>query len=130
MRKWFSLSSCLPLILGGLPAGASPANDELQTIIVTATRIPTPQSQIASSVTVITAEDIAARQDQSLPDALKDVPGLNLVQSGGPGGQTSVFMRGTNSNHTKVLVDGIDLSDPSNPTGAFDFSQFLVQAIR
>ena len=39
-------------------------------------------------------------------------------------------MRGTDSNHTKVLVDGIDVSDPSNPTGAFDFSQFLAQDIQ
>ena len=60
---------------------------------------------------------------------LKDVPGLNVVQTGGPGGQTSVFMRGTNSNHTKVLVDGIDVSDPSSSTGAFDFGQFLTQDI-
>ncbi len=54
----------------------------------------------------------------------RDVPGLNLVQSGGEGGQTSIFMRGTNSNHVKVLVDGIDVSDPSNPNGAFDFGKF------
>ncbi|HEY0800954.1 MAG TPA: TonB-dependent receptor, partial [Steroidobacteraceae bacterium] len=75
-------------------------------------------------------EDIAARQIQTLPDLLKQVPGLNVVQSGGPGGQTSVFMRGTNSNHTKVLVDGIDVSDPSNSGGAFDFGQFLAQDIQ
>ena len=55
---------------------------------------------------------------------LRDVPGLNLVQSGGEGGQTSIFMRGTNSNHTKVLVDGIEVSDPSNPNGAYDFGKF------
>ena len=54
---------------------------------------------------------------------------MNVVQTGGPGGQTSVFMRGTNSNHIKVLVDGIDVSDPSNPGGAFDFGQFLTQDI-
>ncbi len=99
------------------------------TIVVTATRIPTPESQVASSISVITADDIAARQLKTLPDLLQQVPGLNVVQSGGPGGQTSVFMRGTNSNHTKVLVDGIDVSDPTNPTGAFDFSQFLTQDI-
>ena len=130
MRNWFSLSLSLSLGLASLPAAAGGASDELQTIVVTATRIPTPQSQIASSITVITAEDIAARQEQSLPDALKEVPGLNLVQSGGPGGQTSVFMRGTNSNHTKVLIDGIDLSDPSNPTGAFDFAHLLLQDVQ
>lgn len=130
MRKWFSLSLFLSLGFVSIPVGANGPSDELQTIVVTATRVPTPREQIASSVTVITAADLAARQDQSLPDALKEVPGLNLVQSGGPGGQTSIFMRGTNSNHTKVLVDGIDVSDPSNPTGAFDFSQFLVQDIQ
>ncbi len=130
MRKWFLFSLSFPLGLACLPVAAAGAGDELQSIVVTATRIPTPQSQVASSITVISAEDIAARQDQSLPDALKEVPGLNLVQSGGPGGQTSVFMRGTNSNHTKVLIDGIDLSDPSNPTGTFDFSHLLMQDVQ
>jgi len=105
------------------------AEDSLQPVMVTATRIPTPESQIASSVTIITADQIAASQATSLPDVLKYVPGLNLVQSGGPGAQTSIFMRGTNSNHTKVLVDGVDVSDPSTPNGSFDFGQFLVQDI-
>jgi vitamin B12 transporter len=99
------------------------------TIVVTATRVPTPEIEVASSITVVSADDIAARQLKTLPDLLQQVPGLNVVQSGGPGGQTSVFMRGTNSNHTKVLVDGIDVSDPSNPTGAFDFSQFLTSDV-
>jgi vitamin B12 transporter len=122
------------ILIAPLACFASYANAELtdlpDTIVVTATRIPTPEQQIASSVTVVTADDIAARQLQSLPDLLKQVPGLNVVQTGGPGGQTSVFMRGTNSNHTKVLVDGIDVSDPSNSGGAFDFGQFLTQDIQ
>ena len=46
-----------------------------------------------------------------LPDALQDVPGLNVVQTGGPGGTTSVFIRGANSNQTKVFIDGIDATD-------------------
>jgi vitamin B12 transporter len=98
-------------------------------VVVTATRIPTPESQVASSVTVITADDIAAMQTPTLPDVLKLVPGLNVVQTGGVGGQTSLFMRGTNSNHVKVLVDGIDVSDPSNANAAFDPSQFLTPDI-
>jgi len=122
------------LLIAPLACLTSYANAELtdqpDTVVVTATRIPTPEEQVASSITVVTADDIAARQWQTLPDVLKQVPGLNLVQSGGPGGQTSVFMRGTNSNHTKVLVDGIDVSDPSNPGGAFDFGQFLTQDIQ
>jgi vitamin B12 transporter len=53
------------------------------------------------------------------------VPGLNIVQTGGPGGQTSVFMRGTNANHVKVLIDGIDVSNPSTPNAAFDFAHLM-----
>jgi vitamin B12 transporter len=105
------------------------AEDAADTVVVTATRIPTPESQVASSITVITADDIAAKELQTLPDVLQNVPGLNVVQTGGPGGQTSVFMRGTNSNHVKVLVDGIDVSDPSTPNDAFDFGQFLTPDI-
>jgi len=99
------------------------------TIVITATRIPTPELDVASSVTVVTADEIAARQERTFAEVLKDIPGLNVVQQGGPGAETSVFMRGTNSNHTKVLVDGIDVSDPSNANAAFDFGQLLTQDI-
>ena len=118
--------ACLFLALGS--AGPAAA-DESATVVVAATRLPTPQIEVASSVTVISAADIEARQERTFADVLKDVPGLNVVQTGGPGGATSVFMRGTNSNHTKVLIDGIDISDPSNSTGAFDFGHLLTQDI-
>jgi vitamin B12 transporter len=112
------------------PAAEAPDSPEsAEPVIVSATRLPTPELEVASSVTVITADDIAVRQERSLPDILKDVPGLNIVRTGGPGGQTAIFMRGTNSNHTKVLVDGIDVSDPSSTNAGFDFSQFLTQDI-
>jgi vitamin B12 transporter len=99
-------------------------------VVISATRVPTPESEVASSVTVITAADIASKQSQTLPDILKDVPGLNIVQTGGPGGQTAIFMRGTNGNHTKVIVDGIDVGDPTNTDGSFDISRFLTQDIQ
>ena len=78
---------------------------------------------MGSSVTVITEEEIQRKQERTLPDALKDVPGLNVVQTGGPGGVTSVFMRGTNANQTKVFIDGIDVTNPA--TGTFDFEHVL-----
>lgn len=119
------------LCLFALSAHDARAEDAsaLDPIVVTATRLPTPASQLASSVTVITAEEIEAKQWRTLPEALREVPGLNVVQTGGPGGQTSLFMRGTNSNHTKVLLDGIDVSDPSAPSGNVDLSQFLTADI-
>ena len=97
----------------------------LPTIVVSPTTIPTPENEIASSVTVITAADIERQQYRTVPDALSAVPGLNVVQTGGPGGQTSVFIRGTNSNQVKVRIDGIDAGDPSIVNGAFDFAHLL-----
>ncbi|WP_159107191.1 TonB-dependent siderophore receptor [Azospirillum sp. B4] len=127
------LSLRLPLATATLVALGAPAwaadVDTLSDVVVSATRLPTPELQVANSVTVVTAADIAARQEQTLPDVLKDVPGLNVVQTGGPGGQAYVFMRGTNSNHVKVLMDGIDVGDPGSPNGTFDFGQFLTADI-
>lgn len=101
----------------------------LEQMVVTATRTPTPLKNIGSSVSVITATDIQTKQYQTLADALKSVPGLRVVELGGRGSVTSVFARGTNSNHTLVLVDGIEINDPSSPTGAFDFAHFLLDDI-
>lgn len=94
-------------------------------VVVSATRLATPADEVASSVTVVTAADIEAHQDASLPDALQTVPGLFVEQTGGLGGQTSIFMRGTNSNQTKVLLDGIDIADPSTPDDAADIGKLL-----
>src|SRR3569623_1414359 len=104
-----------------ISASAQSSGVPAENVEVTATRIATPAEQVGSSVTLIDAADIASRQQRSLPDILRDVPGLNLVQTGGEGGQAAIFMRGSGSNHTKVLVDGIEVSDPSNPNGAYDF---------
>jgi vitamin B12 transporter len=97
--------------------------------VVSATGIPTPIGQVANSVTVITREELERDQRRTVVDALSKVPGLNIVQSGGPGAVTSVFLRGTNSGHTKVIIDGIDISNPSNPNRVFDLSQLLTYDI-
>src|SRR3989440_6564641 len=106
------------------------SNSEAETegIVVSATRIETPVNEIGSSVTLISAEEIERNQRRTLPDALQTVPGLNIVQTGGPGGKTSVFMRGSNSNHRKVIIDGIDANAPSQD-GVFDFGQVLTSDI-
>ena len=124
-------SYAVATLLAGMSVSAYASDgEELQeSVVISATRLPTPAVEVASSITVLTAAEIAARQERTIADVLKDVPGLNVVQTGGPGGVTSVFMRGTNSNHTKVFIDGIDVSDPSNSTGAFDFGQLLTADI-
>jgi vitamin B12 transporter len=98
----------------------------LDELVVSPTGVPTPAKEIASSITVVTAQEIERQQRRTLPQALAAVPGL---QTNGPGGPTSVFMRGTNSNHVKVLIDGIEVNDPSTPNRSFDFGQMLTTDI-
>jgi len=133
-RSWLLVAATLlavPFICGAQDATSSALpNSEAETegIVVSATRIETPINEIGSSVTLIPAEEIERNQRRTLPDVLQTVPGLNIVQTGGPGGKTSVFMRGSNSNHTKVIIDGIDANDPSQD-GVFDFGQVLTSDI-
>ncbi len=98
-------------------------------MLITATRTPSNIDTLGSTVSLITAKDIDRKQYVSLDEVLMSVPGLNVVQSGGKGAQTSVFLRGTNSEHVLVLIDGVEMNDPSTPSGAFDFSNFLVEGI-
>lgn len=122
-KHLFISTAALALLPAAAQADGFQIGDE--SVVVSATRLATPVTDVGSSITVITAQDIVAHQQQSLSDVLRDVPGLSLVQSGGAGALTSIFLRGTNSNHTKVLLDGIDIGDPSNPTGAADISKLL-----
>ena len=89
--------------------------------VITATRVPTKIERVPAGVTVIDRATIQSRGYNSLVDALSAVPGLRVVQSGGDGSNASVFTRGTNSNATLVLRDGVPINDPSDPGGAFNF---------
>ncbi len=129
LTPWRLVAATTLLFPPPVPAADPPPDDTWEEIVVTATRLPTPRARVASSMTVITADDIERRQLRTVPQALQTVPGLHVVQSGGPGQQTSVFMRGANSNQTLVLIDGVEANDPSNPTGAMDLSNLLVDNI-
>jgi vitamin B12 transporter len=100
---------------------AQPAPDSQENLLVTATRVPTAAGNIPAGVTVIDRTTIEARGYTTLVDALSAVPGLRVAQSGGPGSQASVFIRGTNSNHVLVLIDGVPINDPADPGGLFNF---------
>src|SRR5262249_61711988 len=79
---------------------------EAERVVVSATKIETPINEIGSSVTVVTDEEIERNQRRTLPDVLETGPGLNVVQTAGPRGFTSVLMRGAESNHSEVVSDG------------------------
>jgi vitamin B12 transporter len=105
----------------GAAEAASPDTIDPASLAVAPTGTSEPVETIGSSVTVITAAEIDAQQRRTGNEILKSVPGVNVVQTGGAGGLTSVFIRGTNSNHTKVLIDGIDVSDPSSANRSYNF---------
>lgn len=89
--------------------------------VITATRTPTPVTDIPAGVTVIDRQAIDASGATTLGDVLATVPGLHVSPSGGPGGQSSVFLRGTNSGHVLVLRDGMPINDGSDQSDAFNF---------
>ena len=107
-------------------ASPSPA-PETQELVVSATRLPLPEEETPASVSVITAQDLKQKQIERVADALRQVPGLSVVQTGAPGQLTSVFTRGLKSEHTQVLLDGIPINQ--GLAGLFNFADLTVDDI-
>ena len=96
----------------------------LPPVVVTATRVATPQAAVAQAVTVITGAELRAQGIRTVADALRHVPSAAIVATGSFGGQTSLFLRGGESDYVKVLLDGVPLNDPG---GAFDFADLTTE---
>ncbi len=99
---------------------------ELGQVVVTATKTEVPLKNVAASVTVITKEEIEARQATEIPSLLREVPGLNVTQQGSRGSTTTVFPRGGESNFNMVLIDGVKVNDAG---GFFDFGDLSTDNI-
>ncbi|HET7189251.1 MAG TPA: TonB-dependent receptor, partial [Gemmatimonadaceae bacterium] len=95
-------------------------------IVVTATRSAIATGRVPSSVTVLAGERLRREGISTVADALREVPGLSLAQTGSYGGATSLFVRGGESKFTKVLIDGVPVNDAG---GAFDFSSLTTDNI-
>lgn len=95
----------------------------MEEVVVTATRTAVPAKETGVSYTVITDKEIKERQATRVEEMLRDVPGATISQTGGRGGTTSLFLRGGNSNHTQVLLNGMRLNDAG---GDFDFNTLTV----
>ena len=123
-----AFAGCLSATSAGL---ADEKQEELETIVVTASRIPTPIAEVASSVTAIEREQIVNRQSIFVSDLLRDVPGVAVSRQGPPGTVTEVRVRGAEANQVMVLIDGIKANDPAfTDTFSFtDLTAFDVQRI-
>ncbi|MBM2885606.1 TonB-dependent receptor [Chromobacterium phragmitis] len=87
-------------------------------VIVTASRIAQPLSKTLADATVITRDEIEQSGAQTLQQVLSRQAAISITANGGPGTNSSIFMRGTNSNHTVVLVDGVRISSATSGTTA------------
>ena len=96
---------------------------QIETVIVTGTRISADDNPVNGLTTVITREMIESRADENVIDLLRGQSGVHVAQAGGRGGIASVQLRGGDPNFTLVLVDGVKVNDPTNARGgSFDFS--------
>jgi vitamin B12 transporter len=89
-------------------------------VVVTATRIATPTSQVLSDVTVVEREDIERSGGATLPELLGTLPGVQVTTNGGRGASGSLSIHGSNSNHVLVLVDGLRVSSATLGTTAIE----------
>jgi len=119
--------TCLFLFLFIVSAAAAEERIKVQEVVVTATKIEEPLEDTTSDVTIIRGEDIKKLNVALVPDVLRRLSSLDVVQSGGDGKVTSVFLRGADAKQTLVMIDGIKVNSPT--TGGFDFSGISVDDI-
>ncbi len=105
-------------------AGAEAANP-VSELVVTAARGPQDPNRVGASVTVIKAAAIVASQQVLISDLISRTPGVAYSRNGGPGGVTTIRLRGAEGDQTVAVVDGVKINDPSAPGGGYNFANLL-----
>jgi vitamin B12 transporter len=127
LRKLLSIFIIAVVLMKTFSANAQNDNVALEPLEVKAMRTPTPEKRMPSSVTIITRKDIEQKQARTVADALNGVLGIDVVQNGGMGSTTSVFMRASESNGVLATIDGVRVNLPS--TGQFNFGHLTTDNI-
>ena len=121
--------SMLALSAAALAAAPAAAQEpkKLDPVIVTGTKIETPAEQVGATVTIIDGEEIEQRVYQTVDEALRQVPGVEIRRSGSFGKTTSISIRGANPNQVQVLVDGVRVKSPT--LGQVDLADIAPESI-
>jgi vitamin B12 transporter len=118
------------LLCAASTATAAPTEYSLEPLLISASRIPTTLNNSLTNTTVITRQEIEARQASSVTELLRGVAGLHVTQAGTQGSIGSVYLRNGDPNFVTVLVDGVKVNDPTNSRGgSFDFSTLDIDSI-
>lgn len=121
--KWVSIfSTALFCLFLSSPVPADEPAEKIEKVVISATLVETPVEEVGSSVTVIDHGEIASSGATSIGNIIRTVPGVEVVRYGGPGQLTSAFIRGARSEQTLVLLDGIELNDPSTSSRITDLA--------
>src|SRR5213593_1970180 len=123
----FPVAATLVVALAPALAGQEPTDTVMLTpVVVTATRLPTLADAVPAAVTVLTGEALRSQGIRTVAEALRAVPAAHVVVTDAYGSQTSLFVRGGNSDYVKVLIDGV----PQNaPGGAYDFANLTTDNV-
>lgn len=121
-----ALIPCVAVARGAQDEATVPLKHD---VVVTATRLETPERKVGSSLTVVSGDELVRTGKAFVLEALETVLGLSTVRNGGPGAASSVSVRGANSEHTLFLLDGLELNDPINPSRSYDVSHLPLSQV-
>lgn len=121
------LTICAPVLV--FAAGEKPESI-LENVVVTGTFTAAPSVDLTAIVDVIDSEEISSLNKRSVTDLLRTVAGVSVEEQGGAGGLVAVSLRGGESNFTVVMIDGVQVNDPTNTRGgSYDFGNLSIEGI-
>jgi vitamin B12 transporter len=122
LRRATALTLSGVTAIGALSAQAT---NKLEEIVVTSSRIEMPLREVATSISVVTQEEIQLRGFSTVANTLRYEPSISVASNGGPGSTTAVRIRGEDGFRTKVFIDGIDITDNSSPQAGPNFGNLM-----
>ncbi len=129
MRKFLSVLMVVVMMASSSALSASAQETrEVDPVVITATKIAEPRSQVGATVTVISEEELKTYNYLTVDDALRQVPGLEVQRQGSAGKLSQVRIRGTSTQQVQVLIDGVRVKSPT--AGTFDFSDLGLDQIQ
>jgi len=122
-KNWFIYPLALALLWNVVHAQSKETRDgtvTLPEIVVIASKIPVPSDEIGSSISTVSEEELSRSQARALADVLREIPGIAVSRPGPVGAYTQIRIRGSEGNHALVIIDGVEINDPSG-NSEFDF---------
>ncbi len=130
MKKTTLSTAILIALSSSQLQAAEDTNTTLEPVFASANYVSMPLYSVTASTSIITAKEIKENHYRTLGDAIKSIPGIQIIRSGGLGTTTSIFMRGQSNKSTLVLVNGVEMNNPMGTGGAIISSLLLADVER